>query len=180
MKKENLHIYIRRAVLAMFIIVAAILQNTDHLFPTIFGIRVFLLIPVVVCISMFEKDVAVFFGAFAGLLWDITSPTPDGFNTITLLLMAAICGALINYIMRNNIKTAILLTSCALIIYSLCYWLFFVVPMGFEGGAMMLFTYYLPCCAYTIVFMPLIYFMIREFIKKLRNSLPVQRRMRRE
>ncbi len=179
MKKTKSHIYIRRIVLVILIILTAIFQNTAHLFPTIFGIRAFLLIPVVVCISMFEKDVAAFYGTFAGLMWDITSATPDGFNTIFLMLIAASCGALINYIMRNNIITALLLTSCSLLLYSLCYWLFFIVPMGFEGSLTMLFTFYLPCCLYTIIFMPMYYFLIREFIKKLRSSLPMQNRIQR-
>ncbi|MEG0979530.1 MAG: hypothetical protein RR911_05025 [Oscillospiraceae bacterium] len=177
MKKEKPHIYVRRIALTILIIVAAMFQNTDHMFPTILGIRVLFLIPVVVCISMFEKDIAPFFGAFAGMLWDITSAAPDGYNTIFMMLTASVCGVMINYIMRNNIITALLLTSCSLVSYSLFYWLFFIVPKGIEGGAMMLFTFYLPCCLYTIIFMPVIYIMIRAFIKKLRDSMPVQRRI---
>lgn len=179
MKKENLHIIIRRAVLVIMIIVAAMLQNTAHMFPEIFGIRVFLLIPVVVCISMFEKELAPFFGTFAGLLWDITSTAPDGYNTVLMMLIASACGLLIKHVMRNNIITSLLLTSCSLVLYSLLYWLFFVVPKGVEGGAMMIFTFYLPCCIYTLVFLPFIYVIIRAFIKKLRDSLPVQRKIKR-
>ncbi len=181
MKKENLHIYIRRAMLTIFIIVTAMLQNTAHLFPTIFGIRAFLLIPVVVCIAMFEKDVtAALFGAFAGMMWDMTSAVGDGFNTVFLMLVGSICGILINFLMRNNMVTALLLTSCSLILYSLSYWLIFIVAKGVEGGGIMLLTFFLPCCLYTLVFMPLIYIIIRAFMKKLRDSLPVQRKIKKQ
>ena len=181
MKKENLHIYIRRAVLAVFIIITAMLQNTAHLIPTVFGARTFLLIPVVVCISMFEKDLtAALFGAFAGMIWDTTSAVGDGFNTIFLMLVGSLCGILINYLMRNNLVTALLLTSSSLFLYSICYWLFFIVGKGVEGGGLMIFTFFLPCCVYTLVFTPLIYIAIRAFMKKLRNSLPAQRKIKKQ
>jgi len=181
MKKENLHIYIRRVVLAVLIIITAIMQNTAHLLPTIFGIRTFFLVPVVVCIAMFEKDItAALFGTFAGLLWDTTSAVGDGFNTIFLMLVGSICGILINYLMRNNMVTAVILTSGSLVLYSLCYWLFFVVGKGVAGGGLLIFTFYLPCCAYTLIFTPLIYMLIRAFMKKLRDSLPMQRKMKKQ
>lgn len=181
MRKENLHIYIRRAILAIIIIISAMLQNTAHLFPTIFGARAFLLIPVVVCISMFEKDVtAALFGAFAGMLWDMTSAVNDGFNTIFLMLIGSICGILVNFIMRNNMVTAMLLSSGALLLYSLSYWLIFVIARGVEGGASMFLTFFLPCSVYTLVFTPLIYLIIRLFMKKLRDSLPVQRKIKKQ
>jgi rod shape-determining protein MreD len=181
MRKENLHIYIRRAIIAVVIIVAAMLQNTANLFPTIFGARAFLLIPVVVCISMFEKDVtAAIFGAFAGMLWDMTSAVNDGFNTIFLMLIGSVCGILVNFIMRNNMVTAMLLSSGALVLYSLSYWLVFIVARGVEGGAMMILNFFLPCSVYTLAFTPLIYLLIRAFMKKLRDSLPIQRRIKKQ
>lgn len=179
MKKEYLHIYIRRGVLALMILVAAILQNTAHMLPTIFGARAFLLIPVVVCISMFEKDVSsTIFGAFAGVLWDVSSCSSTGFNTIMMMIIATSCGFLIHYLMRNNMVTATLLTSVALIFYSLVYWLMFSVSDNASDNAFKLLTFFLPSCVYSLALMPPTYVIIRSFLKKLRGKLPVQRRLR--
>lgn len=178
MKKEYIHKFIRRGILALLIIIGAILQNTAHVFPTIFGARAFLLIPTVVCISMFEKNIsASIYGAFAGVLWDITSGASPGFNTIVLMLIATLCGLLINYLMRNNMRTATVLTSCSLAVYTLCYWLFYIVAAGMEDSGYLLLTFYLPSCVYSLVLMPFIYLLIRAIIKKIRDKFPVERKM---
>ena len=66
---ENKNIYIRRALYALLLLLAAVLQNTQGLFPEIFGVRAMLLIPAVVCIGMHERDIAgLFFGLSAGRL----------------------------------------------------------------------------------------------------------------
>lgn len=180
MKKEYLHVYIRRCMLVLFILIVAMIQNTAHMFPTIFGARAFLLIPVVVCISMFEKNISsTLYGAFAGLLWDISSGASSGFNTIILLLISTTCGFLINYLMRNNMVTATLLTSFALILYNFIYWMAFVFPVDKEGCVYLLLRFYLPSCAYSLALMPPIYILIRHFLKRLRRKFPVQRRLTR-
>lgn len=169
-RKENLNIYIRRFVFTVAIILVAAIQNTPHLFPTIFGARAFLLIPLVVCIAMFERGMAgAVFGAFAGMLWDFTLSRGDGFNTLFLMAIGIICGLLINYLMRNNLVTAILLTSITLLLYSLCYWLVFIIFRGIEGGASTILTFYLPSALYSLVLMPIFYFSIRSYMKRVRS-----------
>ena len=117
----------RRLSLALIILLLSLLQNTDGYFPQIFGVRALLLIPAVVCISMYERDLAgMFFGLFAGALWDVFAGG-GSFNAFLLLVTGFLCGTLINTIMRNNVVTASLLSAVWCLIYNIGYWLFHYV-----------------------------------------------------
>ena len=66
---EKKVLYERRVLFAVLIIVFAMLQNTPHLLPSIFGAHALILIPLAVCLGMFEKAVvAAVFGMFAGIM----------------------------------------------------------------------------------------------------------------
>ena len=53
---QNKKLIFRRICLALILLLVSVLQNTDGLFPQIFGVRALLLIPFVVCIAMYERD----------------------------------------------------------------------------------------------------------------------------
>lgn len=168
---RNKKIIIRRVCLAALILLLSVLQNTDGFFPQPFGIRAFILIPAVVCISMFERDIAgMFFGLFAGALWDIFSQGGD-FNALFLLCIGFACGTLINTIMRNNIVTASLLSIIAATLYSTGYWLihYFIADMDNPFG--MLARYYLPSAGYTFIFAPILFIIIRAAEKKFSSEI---------
>ncbi len=176
--KKNL--YIRRLVFVVLILVAALLQNTPNLFPEFFGAPAFLLVPVVVCISMFERDLAAtLMGIFAGALWDVTLARGDGYNALILMVISTLVGFLINYLMRNNLSTALLLGGVAILIYEVLHWLIFVIFSGVEGGAKLLIVFYLPSAVYTFLFVPILYFGMRTFIQKLKEAYPHRSRVRR-
>ena len=160
----------RRVSLALILLLLSLLQNTDGYFPQIFGVRALLLIPAVVCIAMFERDLAgMLFGLFAGAMWD-TSASGASFNALFLLTVGFICGTLINTIMRNNIVTATLLSAIFIPIYHVGYWFFHyivggLVFTGFDSAKFMFFRYYLPGIAYTLVFTPLMFIIVRSIVK---------------
>lgn len=157
---------IRRAVLALIILTLSVMQNTDGFFPQIFGVRALLLIPAVVCVAMFERDIAgMIFGLFAGALWDIVA-SGNNFNALYLLAAGFICGTLINTVMRNNVVTASILSVIFILVYSLGYWLFHYVFASIDGAAHALVRYYLPGALYTAVFAPVIFIMVRAVEKK--------------
>ncbi len=157
---------IRRAVLALIILALSVMQNTDGFFPQIFGIRALPLIPAVVCIAMFERDIAgMLFGLFAGALWDVFA-SGNNFNALFLLTVGFLCGTLINTVMRNNVVTASLLSAVFIFIYSIGYWLFHYVFLGIDSAAHMLMRYYIPDMFYTLVFAPIIFIIIRAVEKK--------------
>ena len=165
LETERKKLIMRRGSLALILLVLAILQNTDGFFPQIFGVRALLLIPAVVCIAMFERDMAgMFFGLFAGALWDMNA-SGASFNALYLLAVGFICGSLINTIMRNNIITAFLLSMVFIPVYIVGYWFFRYIVGGLDMAGFMFVRYYLPSIAYTAVFLPLMFILVRSIEK---------------
>ena len=163
-QKKNL--IFRRISLALIILLVSVLQNTHGYFPQIFGIRALLLIPTVVCVAMYERDIwGLIFGVFAGALWDVFA-SGASFNALFLMTAGFLCGTLINTIMRNNVVTASILTFILSAIYNIFYWLFNFVFAGLDSSVFMFLRYYLPSIAYTTVFTPIIFIIIRAVEKK--------------
>lgn len=163
-QKKNL--IFRRLSLALILLLISVVQNTNGFFPQVFGIRALLLIPSVVCIAMYERDKwGMFLGLFAGALWDIFA-SGASYNALFLLTAGFLCGTLINTIMRNNIVTASILTFIFSAIYSIIYWFFHFVFANLDSAFFMLWRYYLPGIAYTTVFTPIIFIIVRSVEKK--------------
>ncbi len=156
----------RRLCLALILLAISVLQNTEGFFPQVFGIRALILIPAVVCIAMYERDIwGMMLGLFAGALWDVFA-SGASYNALFLLTTGFLCGTLINTIMRNNIVTASILTFIFSTLYHIIYWFFNFVFVSLDSSAFMLLRYYLPGIAYTAVFTPIIFIIIRSVEKK--------------
>jgi len=159
---------LRRAIFSCLILLAAVLQNTPGLFPEIFGVPAMLLIPVVVCTGMYERDIpGLFYGLFAGIVWDICSAGPPGLNAVMLMTFGFVSGALIGTVMRNNLVTALLLTGSAVFIYNTVYWIFAYVVKAYDGALMAYLTFYLPSVLYTVLLMPVFYFIVKAVKNKI-------------
>ena len=90
MRRSTKILFVRRTVFVLLILAVHILQNTRGLFPEIFGVKANLLIPLVICIGMFEREIAgAVLGMLAGILWDSVSPMGDGYNALLLMLAGA-------------------------------------------------------------------------------------------
>ena len=164
---ENRNLILRRIVFAVALLCIAAAQNTDGIVLSPLGVRPMLLIPATVCIAMFERETAgVLYGFFAGLLWDCVSVSGGSFNAIILMLAGFACGALIKHYMRNNLITALLLCSVTTVVHELTYWLRIYIFGGNLDGALSFFTFYLPSCIYTILWLPLFYFLMRAQMKR--------------
>ena len=156
----------RRLCLALILLAISVLQNTEGFFPQVFGIRALIFIPAVVCIAMYERDIwGMMLGLFAGALWDVFA-SGASYNALFLLTTGFLCGTLINTIMRNNIVTASILTFIFSTLYHIIYWFFNFVFVSLDSSAFMLLRYYLPGIAYTAVFTPIIFIIIRSVEKK--------------
>lgn len=164
---DNKNVYIRRLCLAAGLLAAALLQNTVGLLPTFFGIRAMPLIPAVVCVAMFERELpGMFFGVFAGLLWDCASPYGGHFHAIILTIIAFTCGALITHVMRNNFLTALLLCGSALLVHESCCFVKDMVIGGNLDASYKILTFYIPSGVYSLLFALPIYFAVRAVEKK--------------
>lgn len=156
----------RRLCLALILLVLSVLQNTDGFFPQIFGVRALLLIPAVVCIAMYERDTwGLILGLFAGALWDITA-SGASFNALYLMTVGFLCGTLINTIMRNNVITAMILSTISTVLYNVGYWVFSFVAGNIDSAPFMFFRYYLPSVFYTMLFIPVAFFIVLGVEKK--------------
>lgn len=152
--------YVRYAIYAALIIVAAVLQNSLNVIPEIFGARAFLLLPLCVSIAMFEREIAsAIFGVAAGVLWDVSSGQ-DGFNALVLLIIGAVCSLLVSHFMRRNVLAATVLGAGAVVSYNIIYVLVNLVAQGAGNSVKQLFTFYLLSGIYTIVFVPVAYLLI--------------------
>ena len=152
--------YIRWAIFGAILTLSVLLQNAVGGLTEIFGARIFLCIPFCVAIAMLEREVpAAIFGAIAGALWDVSSGV-DGFNTIILMLLCAVCSLLISHLMRNNLITALVLGAGSVTAYEIIY-----VAVRFWGAGSpirQIFTFYLPSLIITVAFVPACYFIIKN------------------
>ena len=177
---EQKYTYSVRLFYVVLLLISSLLQNTAHLFPTIFGTHALLLVPAVVCISMFERDVtATVMGILAGVFWDIYSSWGDGIHAILMMLMSTVVCLLLNYVMRNNLVTALILSAGATFLYLTLMWLIFCLARGVDGTGLAYLTYYLPSALYTYAFTPVYYILVRTVLVRIRNRFPRQSKVRR-
>ena len=177
---EQKYTYSVRLFYVVLLLCSSLIQNTAHLFPTIFGAHAFLLIPAVVCISMFERDMtATVMGVLAGAFWDIYSAWGDGFHAILMMLSSTVVCLLLNYVMRNNLVTALILGAGTVFLYLTFMWLFFCLARGVDGTGLAYLTYYLPSALYTFLFTPVYYIVVRAVLVRLRDRFPRRSKVRR-
>ena len=168
---NNKMLIIRRSVFALMVFVTFLFQSVPGMFPEIFGLKAMLLIPLTVCLGMFEGETAGFlYGLFAGALWDIVAARGEGFHSVVLTLTGLACGLFIHYMMRNNLACALALTSAFTLAHNFFYWLFCVALVGIDGSFYALWRYYLLGSVYTIALTPIFYFIIRFIKKHLRGN----------
>lgn len=154
--------YIRYAIYAAAVVIVSLLQNSRGAIPEIMGARAILAVPLCVAISMHEREIAAaVFGALSGILLDVCAVN-DGFNTIVLMAMAVVCSLLISRIMQNNIVTALVLSTGAVVVYFILYIIVNLLLSGAAFSPKLLLSFYLPSFIYTVVFVPLIYFITKR------------------
>ncbi len=162
--------HIRYAIFAILILIVSLLQNSNVAFPEIFGARAFLLLPLSVAIAMHEREIpAAVFGAFSGVLWDICSAN-DGFNALVLMLLSATSSILISHLMRRNIITSFVLGAGAISIYNILYVLINMVSEGAGNPLRQMILFYLPSTIYTLVFVPVFYFLVDWVFNKYKTE----------
>lgn len=171
MRNNTKLIIFRRTIFVLLILLTHILQNTKGWFPEIFSARAFLLIPLTVCLGMFEREfTGAVLGAFAGALWDSVFGLADGYNALFLMLIGGGCGLLINVFMRNHLLTALILSGSATLLYTVLYVLFFVTAQGMDSAGWLFLRFYLPSAVYTVIFTPIYYIIVRSLMRLTRTA----------
>ncbi|MBP3447360.1 MAG: rod shape-determining protein MreD [Clostridia bacterium] len=161
----------RRAVLIALAVLTFVFQNTGGLFPSPFGIKAILLIPLTICIAMFEREFAgIFFGLLSGVMLDSFSSQSVVFNSLFFTVIGFTAGALITYLMRNNLLCATIMTAVASVFYST---LSFVVYSAFdpiENHFIFFLRYYLASAIFTVLMTPVYYIIVRAIFKEFKEN----------
>lgn len=158
---------IRRIKLAAVVFVTFLLQNTIHLFPRPTDVPVMLLVPLIVCIGMFESERwGMFFGLFAGVLLDAFSAESLCFHSIALTCIGFLSGLLITGIFRNNLKTCLLFSTVSIFIYNTFYFLLYYVSAAGDGADYIYINIYFASVIYTLLFAALFYVIVRAICSK--------------
>ena len=167
--------YIRRAFLAGLVFLVAMAQNVPWL-PGIFGVLPLPLIPLVVCIAVFDQEVpGILFGAFAGILWDFSS-AGLAWHAMYLTFAAFVCAMLMRYVINRNRLTITLLMLFFTFGYVTLHWVFDQLlpyfnnahlPFNPYGGALSAYLRYcLPAVGYTMLLAPICYGLTYWIIKR--------------
>ena len=163
---DNKNLYIRRALFAAMLVIAAVFQHTAGAIPSLFSAKAFVLIPLTVCIAMFEKSMGgLSFGILAGVLWDFATVRGDGFYAVIMAVAGYTAGALTVYVLRNNIFSALILSGGASFFVSTVYWFVFIFLKDYEGAWNILRSFYLPSALYSVAFTAVYYYLVRFIVK---------------
>ena len=113
-----------------------LMQTAPHLFLSLWGARPVPIVLLVVCVALCEgAQAGAIIGALSGLLWGIYSFRLFGFDALVLMLIGLTAGLLVEWLLRANLLTALLLCTGASLAQALlewlfCYVLFFKDPEG--------------------------------------------------
>lgn len=163
---DNRDIYIRRALFIALVGLTAIFQHTGGAVPSLFGARAMLLIPLTVCIGMYERSMSgLFFGVLAGVLWDFATVRGDGFFSVALAVVGFFSGFAVTWFLRNNILSALILSGVSVTAVNTVYWLVFIFMRDYEGASELLTGFYLPSALYTLLFTFLYYYLVGLLIR---------------
>ena len=147
-----------------------LMQNAPNFFPTIAFARPTPLVLFVVCVAMFEGPrIGAGVGVFSGLLWDLYSIRVFGFTALQMLFISVIVALLVQWLLRTNFLSGMLLCFCGVLAQMLVEWFFRYVLFMHEEMLTILISVYLPNAVYTIVLSPLMYWLVLGLARFLRR-----------
>ncbi|WP_085831850.1 rod shape-determining protein MreD [Clostridium merdae] len=155
------------------IVVIYLINQTPGLIPPVFGARPVLLLPVAICIALFESETAAMgFGLMCGALLDfgMSGGSSLGFHTLLLSVFCYCAGLMAVHLLRANLLTAFLLSTAVVAFIFTLQWLFYYVFVGYQYPGVALVSHYLPRFVYTLLPVPLIYAFNRAFALNIRES----------
>lgn len=166
-RHKNISSAVLYAVGALLIL---LLQNAPSFFPTIVFARPVPLIVYVACVAVVEGAKAgAIIGVISGALWGMYAFRVFGFDAMLLMIIGLTVGLLVEWLLRSNFLSALLLSSAAVLSYEIVEWLFSYVIFYKATAFSVLFRAYLPTCVYTIVLAPLVYWLVLLLARLIRR-----------
>jgi len=169
--RKNIRRNARRAVFAALVVIAAFAQNSVNGSLSVFGLKFIYMIPLVISIGFFEKETCgLVYGILGGCLIDLSSPAPDGLNTLFFAAAGCIAGVLAHYLLRRNIISAFIITAAASVLYECAAWIINVlIPVG-DPGCVLLIKIFLPSAGISALFLPVPYIISGLLMKYLKEK----------
>ena len=162
--------YLTWLIYGLSAFVIMLLQNAPNFFPTIGYARPTPLVLLVVCIAMFEGPrIGAIIGLISGLFWDLYSVRVFGFTALQMLFIGAIVALLVQWLLRTNFLSGMLLCVAGVVIQMLIEWFFRYVLYMHDEMLTILVSVYLPNALYTVCLSPVMYWFILFLARFLRR-----------
>ncbi len=159
-------------IYGLMALLVVLLQTAPHCFPTILHVRPTPLVPFVICVALFEGARAgATVGVLSGLLWGLYSFRVFGLDALLLLVMGLVAGLLVEWVLRANFYSAMLLCGCGIFCQALLEWLFCYVLMGREQMLTILWRVYFPGAVYTALLAPAVYWIVFLLARRIRRRV---------
>ena len=161
-------------VYALSTLLLLVVQTAPRFFPAIGGARPMPLLTFVICVAVLGgARTGVTVGVIAGVLWGVFSSRLFGFDALLLMLLGLAAGLLVEWLLRANFYTALLLCAGGILLYVLFDWLFFYVIFQRAQPFAILFKVLLPSGLYTVLLTPIVYafsLLIARFVRRKENG----------
>lgn len=148
----------------------ALMQMSPRCFPEVVFARPTPLVIFVICVAMLEgPEVGAIIGMVSGLLWDLQSFRVFGYYGLILLCFGLIVGLLVQWFLRANFLSAMVLCVGGVIAYTILDWLIRYVLFIEPEMMTVLIKMYLPNALYTVALSPLMYALVLLLARFLRR-----------
>lgn len=171
LRQKNYIAWIMYGLSALLVVV---LQSAPRFFPPIFYARPLPIVAFVICAAILggaRTGAAV--GVWSGILWGIFSFRLFGFDALVLMLFGLVAGLLVEWYLRANFYTSLLLSACGILLHVLIEWVFCFVIFQKENLAETLYRVLLPNALYTFLLSPLMFglsYLIARIVRRFSNS----------
>ena len=167
----RVHKYRPWILYSIAVLVITLMQMSPRCFPVIAFARPTPLVLFTVCVAMLEgPTVGSVMGLTAGLLWDLYSTHVFGYYGLVLMLIGLTVSLLVQWLLRANFLSAMLLCVGGVTVYTLLDWLICYVLFLHDETVTVLVRVYLPNALYTIALSPLMYWLVLMMARLLRRK----------
>ena len=137
-----------------------LIQSAGFL-PVIFGARPNFMLVWAMLVAICEGPYkGAYFGLGCGIFFDIIYMGAAGYFPLVMVICCFLIGVLIRTVMRNNLATALLVATTAVVLVKFFEWVLFVWLAGVDTTAFSLVTRTLPSTVYTIIFIAPLYWLV--------------------
>ncbi len=170
MQPKRKHNYIYYTLLGISLAVVYFLQSSTPIFFAVGGVRPIPAFMLMLCISAFGGETAaIISGLLLGIVTDVCSTSPDGFNALTMMLMALSCSLLSTYLFNSRLPAGAVMCGLFTLLYYLIHWIVCVVARGYPYAFTYLWRFSLTGALYTwlyvFLFWPLVSLLSKHSLK---------------